>query len=160
MPTPTRLDDRYAESGGPAGTILCHCEPVRAWQSPGTSCEDERSTRRLPRRFAPRTDSGCRQFFVCFDSSVDEPGRWRHASALQKWCHTMPYSPTFVGLWYFYSSAIRSSAYCAPVAAVPSDLTSVVHASMAFSSFSAASVRQMWRRSMAAALMMEAGLAY
>ena len=58
-----------------------------------------------------------------------------------------------------YSISISASAYWAPVAAVPSDLTSVVHYAMTFSSRSAASVRQMWRRSMAAALMMEAGLA-
>ena len=59
----------------------------------------------------------------------------------------------------FYSIPINASAYSAPVAAEPSDLTSTVHAAMAFSSFSAAETRQMWRRSMAAALMMEAGLA-
>ena len=66
----------------------------------------------------------------------------------------------FASLLVCYQSiSINASAYWAPVAAVPLDLTSTVHSAMACSSFSAASVRQMWRRSMAAALMMEAGLA-
>ena len=59
----------------------------------------------------------------------------------------------------FYSSAITASAYWAAVAAVPSLLTSTVHSAMAFSRRAAASARQVWRSSMAAALMMLAGLA-
>ena len=98
-------------------------------------------------------------FSICFDGSVVEPGRRERRppySGVPGERHT---APLLRGCGDVYSSFIRSSAYSAPVAAVPSDLTSVVHSSMAFSRRSAASVRQMWRRSMAAALMMEAGLA-
>ncbi len=38
--------------------------PIGPWQSPGTGCEYERSTRRLPRRFAPRNDGGSRELVL------------------------------------------------------------------------------------------------
>ena len=49
-PTPTAFDDRARNKSAR------HCEPVRAWQSPGASLQPVRISGRLPRRFAPRND--------------------------------------------------------------------------------------------------------
>ena len=66
LPTPTAYDDRARNTNVSAHKSARHCEPVRAWQSPGTSLEPVRFTGSLPRRFAPHNDVvtyGCS--FLC-----------------------------------------------------------------------------------------------